>query len=350
MKILTEQINFSCESALDTDPALFFDIETTGLSKQNSQVYLIGCSYTADGKRYIRQYLAESALDEARILDAFLEFAAGYDKLIHFNGSVFDVPYIDFKSDYYGFKEKLSEKENFDIYRQVKPLKKLLELENLNQKSIERFLKIKRDDEMNGGELISYYYDFERTGSKQSEKLILLHNFDDMKGMLKILPILNYLEILKGNFKFKNMKTIADTAVFDYELPRALPVAFEHKKDSFLIAGDERLLEINAKIYSNNAYFPLEDFKNYLYLPEEDKVIHKDVGQFVEKSRVRKATKKDCFLKKESEFLMQYEEVYRPVFYMEKDRKTKLFEMNGEMKNAPKQLEKYAFDIINSKN
>ena len=49
---------------------------------------------------------------------------------------------------------------SIDIYTLVKPLKKILSLNDLTQKSIEAFLDIKREDKYNGGELIHVYKDY----------------------------------------------------------------------------------------------------------------------------------------------------------------------------------------------
>ena len=58
----------------DTDSICFFDIETTGFSRNYNIVYLIGAVYFRNGITHYLQWLAESDSDEAYILSAFNDF------------------------------------------------------------------------------------------------------------------------------------------------------------------------------------------------------------------------------------------------------------------------------------
>lgn len=86
----------------DTESILFFDIETTGLSPKNASIYLIGAAFLQDKKWTLQQWFAENTAEEEAILDAFLKFAAPYRKLVHFNGTTFDVPFVQAKCKKYG--------------------------------------------------------------------------------------------------------------------------------------------------------------------------------------------------------------------------------------------------------
>ncbi len=353
MKVLTETADFSPEYDLEQlapkEEILFFDIETTGLRKESTQVYLIGCAFFLDGNWQIRQYLAESALDEQEVMERFADFASSYKTLIHFNGDGFDIPYLAYKADYYDLDLDFDRFQSFDIYKMAKPLKKVLGLESMSQKSLERFLKIDRDDLYGGGALIPVYYEFERSGDPEAEKLILLHNFDDVKGMLKLLSILNYTELIEGQFAFEKLEVIDHTAVLSYQLKSPLPVAFEKRSDQdrIWISAEERLLQLNIRLYEGQARLPLPDVENYYYLPEEDRVIHKDVAQFVDKSHRKKATKKNCFLKKEGCFLPQSHPLFSPAFQVEGEKKKSFFELSESVTENHKILTEYALDIIN---
>ena len=84
----------------------------------------------------------------------------------------------------------------------------MLGLENLKQKSIERFLGIAREDKYNGGQLIEVYGEYLQTHSELLKHLLILHNEDDLKGMPQILPILAYPDFLAGDFSFKVQKAV----------------------------------------------------------------------------------------------------------------------------------------------
>ena len=107
------------------------------------------------------------------------------------------------------------------------------------------------------------------------------------------------------------------------------------------------MLQISIRIFEGTARFPLEDVENYFYLPAEDKVIHKDVAQFVDRQYRKKATKKNCFLKKEGSFLPQNHPYFQPAYMVEGDKKRSYFELSQIADAEQELLTEYALDIIN---
>ena len=353
MKIITETITCSPDlysgNGARTEDLLFFDIETTGLKKETTQVYLIGCAFFEDGEWKIRQYLAESALDEQPVMEQFTEFAKGFRTLVHFNGEGFDIPYLAFKADFYDLDFSFDAFQSIDLYLLSKPLKKLLGLSSMSQKSIEHFLKIDREDLYGGGALIPVFYQFERTADEEAERVLLLHNHDDVEGMLQLVKILDYRQIVEGSFSFSGAGIKEHTAVLEYLLEKPVPVAFETSlsEGRILLAADGSLLQLNIALYEGSARLPLPDVENYFYLPEEDRVIHKDVAAFVDKSHRRKATRKNCFLKKEGIFLPQRKPLFTPAFEVEGQRRKTFFEVTEGFPEDHRMLTQYALDILN---
>ena len=354
MKIITEPAQLHAEPQIESiapkGDVLLFDIETTGLKKGTTQVYLIGCAYYENDSWMIRQYLAEGALDEKEILTSFFRFASHYSCLLHFNGDGFDIPYLDFKQTFYGLDFDLTQFRSVDIYKLAKPLRKLLGQKSLSQRSIEEFLGIERNDQMNGGLLIPYYYEFERTGDERAEELLLLHNFEDVQGMLQILSVLKYLTILDGAFTFSQIETASGYAILTYRLQEEMPRSFETAlpKQDCIICAERNMLQISIRMFEGTARFPLEDVENYYYLPAEDTVIHKDVAQFVDRQHRKKATKKNCFLKKEGVFLPQCHPLFEPAYLIDADKKRTYFELPQITPENGALLKEYALDIINS--
>ncbi len=354
MKIITSPAKLHGEPQIESiapkGDMLLFDIETTGLNKAKTQTYLIGCAFYENECWMIRQYLAESALDEREILESFFQFASGYHYLVHFNGDGFDIPYLDFKQEFYGLGFDFAQFHSVDIYKYVKPLRKLLDRKSLSQRSIEEFLHINREDRMNGGLLIPYYYEFERTGDPEAEKLLLLHNFEDVQGMLEIPAILKYLSILDGAFTFDRLETSLGYAILTFHLKEEMPVSFERsdQQQDVIICAEGNMLQISIRMFEGTARFPLDDVENYYYLPAEDKVIHKDVAQFVDRQYRKKATKKNCFLKKEGSFLPQCHPYFQPAYQVEGDKKRTYFELAQFADADQERLTEYALDIINS--
>ena len=76
---------------------LFFDIETTGFSAKTSALYLIGVLFYTNDHWNTLQWFADDYQSEEALLKAFFSFIKSFQCLIHFNGTGFDIPFIEKK-------------------------------------------------------------------------------------------------------------------------------------------------------------------------------------------------------------------------------------------------------------
>ena len=74
---------------------VFYDIETTGLSRNSTYLYLIGAVGIEDETWNFYQWMAENASEEEKILRIFSQFLQQCDLLISYNGERFDQPYLE---------------------------------------------------------------------------------------------------------------------------------------------------------------------------------------------------------------------------------------------------------------
>lgn len=353
MKIIDRTTDIHPESRFDLDSVLFFDIETTGLSKEVSYVYLIGCAYKEAKNWVIKQFLAEHIREERQLVEAFYEVAQKYHTLVHFNGLHFDVPYMDHKAEEYGLSFRLCLMEQYDILLKARKARTLLGMGKMSQKAVEAYLKIRRDDEMSGGELIPFYFEYQNTGDARLEKYLLLHNYDDMQGMLKISPFVAYADLAEGRFHVTGIETeiggsggTQETITISMEPESALPRAFEKSGPQYLLAGSDRLLQLVLTPVRTEACFYFEDYKNYYYLPDEDRAIHKDLAQFVDKANRVKATKKTCYVKKQSDFLPQRGELFSPCFKIPDVKDRTFFESSVLFQADEEQIRRYVLEFF----
>lgn len=303
MKILDRKVSFDTAGAFagrissTPEEMLLFDIETTGLKKEYCRLYLIGCAYLDIDGWHIRQWLTEGPEDERSVLCAFADFACAFKTLVTFNGEGFDIPFISYKDSYYGLDFDIGSLESFDIYKNLKPVKKLIGAKSLSQKSLEGLMGIGRDDKLDGGLLIPYYYEYELNHSPENERLLLLHNFEDVLGMGKMIPALNILAVKEGEFEFEGYDLENDRLNLEFILPCFLPLSFKNGK----VCAHENRLTVSLAAEGGAVKFPVGNYKDYYYLPEEDTVIHKDLARFVDKQYRKKAARENCFLKVEKE-------------------------------------------------
>lgn len=71
---------------------------------------------------------------------------------------------------------------------------------NLKQKTVEKFLGIGREDLYSGGDLINVYHQYVATQEEEARYLLQIHNYEDVLGMIDLLPILSYPQIFQGAF------------------------------------------------------------------------------------------------------------------------------------------------------
>lgn len=310
---------------------LFFDIETTGFSGDYASLYLIGCTfYRNDGWNLI-QWFADTKESEEELLHAFFGFLKQFRTLIHFNGDGFDIPFLMKRCLHFQLPYDFSAVASIDIYKKIKPYRKLLGLESMKQKAIEQFLGVSRTDKYSGGQLIDVYHEYLQTRSQFSYDLLILHNEDDLKGMPMILPILNYPDFLEHPFVLESQaicekaepsgahsRLLQLVCKSDY----AIPVPFQTDNPPVKCSAQGQRLTFTICLFDGTLKHFYPNYKDYYYLIYEDTAVHKSIGEYVDKDARVKATAKTCYTKKKGCFLPQFEPIWEPV--MKQDPKDKL--------------------------
>lgn len=302
---------------------LFFDIETTGFSGETSNLYLIGCTFYQKEPAgwHMIQWFADTPASEPELLTAFFTFLKGYSALVHFNGDMFDIPYLLKRCRRYGLPYDFSQVTSIDIYRRIRPFKKLLGLDSLKQKSIEQFLGICRTDQYSGGQLIEVYQDYLMSHDRFLYDMLILHNEDDLKGMHRILPILSYPDLFKQPSRLCTQQILrredaAPVLKLVFENPCAVPVPFQASGllGNLSVSGSQ--ITCRIPLYDGELKYFYPNYKDYYYLPCEDTAIHKSVGEYVAREARVKATAKTCYTRKSGLFLPQLPDapLWQPAF------------------------------------
>lgn len=347
------------------DEILFFDIETTGFSPETSYVYLIGCCYYKDNKYNLIQWFSESIEEEKQLIINFFDFISSYRLLVHYNGSSFDLPYLNHKLLSYQLTKRYKPIDSYDIYRQIIPYKKRLPLPNLKLKTIEKFCNIKRKDPYDGGQLIQIYLKYlafhtlelkkVETSSLQPSKQsglpvlglghakdylepLLLHNAEDVANLLIVSSILSYVDLFQGNITVTNATSTDTELILQLTLPQCLPVPVRDRMElscsyrpvNLLLDATDATATLHIPIFTGELKFFFENYKDYYYLPYEDTAVHKSVGEYVDKAYRQNAKAINCYIKKTGSFLPQKRSYQSPEFRFELKEKVTWFQIKED--------------------
>ncbi|NMM65002.1 hypothetical protein HBE96_20640 [Clostridium sp. P21] len=168
------------------DKIVYFDIETTGFDKEEDYVILISLGRFEDENNfYIKQYFLENLEDEKELLCNFKKDIIGYKKWCSYNGIAFDEPFIKKRME----KQNIifeSPKYHIDLYRLIRPYYKQMGMQRCNLKTVEKYIGIQREDQIDGGISVDLYKEFLLTSSEELKEKIMLHNYEDVLSLPKI--------------------------------------------------------------------------------------------------------------------------------------------------------------------
>lgn len=320
--------------------AIYFDIETTGLSARGSMLYLIGIISWENNGYVMTQWLNDDGESEATVIEAFLSVITSDTILIHYNGSAFDLPYLIKKCTILDIPNKLSTVTSKDLYKRILPYKKILKLSSLKLTSLLSLLHIDRLDLYTGKELINVYFLYLKLQDTKRENDLLLHNKEDLFGLLILTSLLTYDDLFEGNYPYE-IKWYDDCLFIQYQLPTNIPIPFTVHKNGLFLEVNNKTAALRIPILEMELKYFYEDYKDYYYLPLEDTAIHKSVASFVDNGFKQKAKASNCYIKKQGSYLFQPSSMINPVFKDNYKSKESYFLIDETFSNDKELLFKY---------
>lgn len=325
--------DFGMNTRLFRKHTLYFDIETTGLNARRSHLYLLGAMWMENKEVCLRQWFAEKPSDEETMLREFLELSRSFATLVHFNGTTFDLPYLCNKAAFYGLDaQPLKEMDTVDLYQLYRPLKAVLAAEDMKLSRLEQICGYERLDHHTGKELIRVYDDYLQTAYKQAQNTLERHNYDDIVGMVWTERLDSLLGLQQELLHPCNVAvTQTDHQMLEFhcdfnEELVSLPQPLSCGNISLEISG--KCCRILTPLYKDEYYYYYKDYKNYFYLPAEDRAVHKSIGIYVDPSARKKATADTCYERKKGTFIREFTSQLIPA-----------------LQGKPKKADEYYFEI-----
>ena len=348
---------YPIENLADPKDVLFIDIETTGLTAKNTNLYLIGCVFYKDEIWQSLQWFAENYEDELTVLTAFFEFIKNYKFIIHYNGNKFDIPYLQQKCEQFSLDYSFDNYGGIDIYRRIIPYKNILGLPDLKQKTIEDFLSVERNDTYSGRELISKYHNYVCDPNETDLNDLLLHNEEDLKGMLTVISMLAYSDLFnksvrvmkaQANYFNNENKKRCQEIIMKIRLDSPLPAQISFRGAGCYFSGSNVDASLKVPLYEEEMKYFYSNYKNYYYLPAEDIAMHKSVAGFVDKQHRVQATAANCYTRNKSLFLPEWSNLFTPFYKRDYHSKEIFFELTDEFKKSRSAFSMYVEHVLNA--
>ncbi len=164
--------------------SLIFDIETLGFS--SVPIILIGLAHVHDNNILIDQYLSRSPREEPAMLAAFVNHLRENDTIITFNGTRFDIPFIQDRLSHHKIEGSLYSKTHHDAL----PLSRYewkKKLPNCKLGTLERYvLGIERDDDVPSRSVPDFYRTYIAQNNVGPLIPIIGHNRQDLITLARI--------------------------------------------------------------------------------------------------------------------------------------------------------------------
>jgi len=280
------------EKAIKND-AVIFDIETTGLNPHRNRVVLIGfIRFDRKNRLTMNQLFIDDFSEEAEMLSIFYRIAASSGFYVTYNGTSFDLPFLNTRMNQNSRIGHFDSFYNIDLMRVLKSKHFDFQLPDYKLKTVEKHMGISRSDLISGKESVELYEKYISSKDPGLKDKILLHNADDITNLYKLLKIFEFADqpeiffdfsnefiVCNKTFRFKDFRLLGDFIVckgiclekqdYGYAFNDSLfSFELDEKNGSFSLRIPVSKNAIGGKNYSivdaNSIPFASENIKSFI--------------------------------------------------------------------------------------
>ena len=286
----------STELKLSEFTPVFYDIETTGLSRYSTFVYLIGAVKWEQNQWILTQWLGESPEEEALIIREFTNYLQDSTYTIQYNGDRFDQPYLEERCRKNELPSPFEGLASIDVYQVLKSCQSLFKLSRMKQPDLENLFPSMHRIYCDGGQCIRLYRSYMKKKDPKALETVLGHNQEDLHGLGLVFTLLSYRSLYLGKYEPSAIR-IHDQQelVITLKLEHPVPISVSCVTDEFYFTADreEARLLLHLKNGKLRQYY--SNYKDYEYLPGEDQAIPKSLSRYMDKSLRMPATPQTCY-------------------------------------------------------
>lgn len=249
---------------------IYLDIETTGLKRNSDYAWVIGAAFVQEDKIESKQIFIKSKDDEKESLLYLNELLKNKQRIVTFNGNIFDIPFLNERAAAYGVTLNFPQ-EQYDLYELIRKHNKFLMIRRINLKTAEKFMRIERNDPLAGKETLTLYKTYVETGYDYLKKSLLNHNYYDIKNLPPLMNvnavIKNYNTLYDTRFVINDFYTIGNSIITELICRRPIPEVSIFDGD-ISIEGNMNFLQIKFTLQK-----AMKDGIELLYFGDTKKVV-----------------------------------------------------------------------------
>ncbi len=154
------------------------------------------------------------------------------------------------------------------------------------------------------------------------------------------------MDIFEKPFQITNAVINDNTLNIEFEIGSSVMTPFSYRLDNIRFDVNNTLATLRIDIYEGELKFYYENYKEYYYLPAEDKAIHKSVAAYVDKDFKVKAKPSTAYTRKSGTFVPQYESLISPFFKHNQADKISFLEVHTDFLLQEEHLEQYVSHLL----
>lgn len=242
--------------------AFFIDIETTGLSREFSDIISITILFYNKNNYILHQVFCEYKVDELEALKYLRDLIKDKKYVITYNGNSFDIPFLSTKFKKHLIEFNFDSMIKLDLYNWMRQLKIKINVDNLKLKTIEKYFNINREDTLLGEDIITLYEAYKIEPRKEFSSLIMQHNYEDvlnlpaiLKNIIDLYDEVLYYESLIVKIKHEDFKINKNSLVCSFNTLTDFKTDYIHSSINYN-------LKVDIKSQKMDLVIPLGFFKD----------------------------------------------------------------------------------------
>jgi hypothetical protein len=170
--------------SFDLREAVFLDTETTGLAGgTGTAAFLVGIGFVEGDRFVVRQYFMRDYHEEPALLAALAEDLRRFQRIVTFNGKMFDVPLLETRYRLDRQRFPLSDAPHLDLLHPARRLWKA-RLESCRLQVLEaELMGVRRHGDIPGEAIPGIYFDYVRRRDARAMARVFEHNRIDIVSL-----------------------------------------------------------------------------------------------------------------------------------------------------------------------